>query len=69
MNIVADANIFVSAYIWYGNPKTVLDRVVGKIDVLFFTDSIINEIEEIIKRSPWVSGARRKKIIFFLHFL
>jgi len=63
MNIVVDANMFISAYIWHGNPQIVLDRVVGKIDVLFFTDSIINEIEEIIGRPKF---NRHKKQVDYI---
>jgi len=50
MNVVLDANIFISAYIWHGNPETILDRIVVGKDALFFTDKIIGELDEIIKR-------------------
>ena len=48
MNLVLDANVFVSAYIWHGIPEVILVRIAKKIDTLFFTDAIINEIEGII---------------------
>jgi uncharacterized protein len=63
MNLVLDANVFVSAYIWHGNPGIVLNRIVRKIDVLFFTDSIISEIDEIIRRPKF---NRHKKQVDFI---
>jgi putative PIN family toxin of toxin-antitoxin system len=48
MNLVLDANVFVSAYIWHGIPEVILIRIAKKMDTLFFTDAIINEIEGII---------------------
>jgi uncharacterized protein len=48
MKLVLDANVFVSAYIWHGIPEVVLIRIAKKIDTLFFTDAIFNEIAGII---------------------
>jgi len=50
MVIVLDANIFVSAFFWGGNPKTILKLVESKKAILFITDEIIAEIERVLKK-------------------
>jgi len=50
MRIVIDANVFISAFFWQGNPKKVIDRVIDKLDDLFISEDILNEITEVINR-------------------
>jgi len=50
MKIVIDANLFISAFFWQGNPKKVIDRVVNKLDDLFISVDILNEIADVINR-------------------
>ena len=50
MKIVLDANIFVSAFFYGGNPRMVLKRVIEGKDELFITKEILDEIEGVIER-------------------
>jgi len=50
MKIVIDANLFISAFFWQGNPKKVIDRVINKLDDLFISVDILNEITDVINR-------------------
>jgi len=45
MNVVLDANIYVSAYLWGGKPDALLDRVAEELDTLFLSDDIIGELK------------------------
>lgn len=56
MKIVLDANIFVSALFWGGNPRIVLERAINKTDELFISKEIIDEIEEVIGRPKFHAG-------------
>jgi putative PIN family toxin of toxin-antitoxin system len=64
MKIVLDANIFISAFFWGGNPRTVLERVINKTDDLFITKEIMNEIENVIGRPKFHAG--RNEIEYFI---
>lgn len=44
MKIVIDANLIVSAFGWGGKPAILIDRIVDKLDTLFITNDITNEI-------------------------
>jgi uncharacterized protein len=50
MKIVIDANLFISAFFWQGNPKKVIDRIINKLDDLFISVDILNEITDVINR-------------------
>ncbi|MDR0638087.1 MAG: hypothetical protein LBG27_04160 [Spirochaetaceae bacterium] len=50
MKIVVDANIFIFAFFWGGNPRTILERVIAGIDELFLTKEILDEINDVIRR-------------------
>ena len=56
MKIVLDANIFVSSLFWGGNPRIVLERAISKLDELFITKEILDEIEEVIGRPKFHAG-------------
>jgi putative PIN family toxin of toxin-antitoxin system len=56
MKIVLDANIFVSAFFWGGNPRIVLERAINKTDELFISKEILDEIEEVIGRPKFHAG-------------
>ena len=65
MRIVLDANIFVSAFFWGGNPRIVLERVIEGIDELFITKEIMDEIEEVIGRPKF--HANKEGIDYFIN--
>jgi putative PIN family toxin of toxin-antitoxin system len=50
MKIVLDANIFISAFFWGGNPRMVLERAIAGIDELFITKEILDAINDVIIR-------------------
>jgi len=50
MKIVLDANIFISALFWGGNPRKALERAINKTDELYISKEILEEIENVIKR-------------------
>ncbi|MCL2101041.1 MAG: putative toxin-antitoxin system toxin component, PIN family [Fibromonadales bacterium] len=50
MKIILDANIFISAFFWKGNPQRVIDRVTDGLDDLFMSMEILEEITEVINR-------------------
>jgi len=63
VKIVLDANIFVSAYFWGGNPDAILGRVAAGADMLFITDAILREIEFVLKLAKFglnSNGVRRR---------
>jgi putative PIN family toxin of toxin-antitoxin system len=50
MKMVLDVNMFVSAYLFGGVPKTVLKRAVCMRDALFITADILTDIEKTLKK-------------------
>ena len=50
MKIVLDANIFISAFFWGGNPKKIFDRIISGFDDLYISIEILDEIEDVLKR-------------------
>ncbi|MHC6202539.1 putative toxin-antitoxin system toxin component, PIN family [Breznakiellaceae bacterium SP9] len=50
MKVVIDINIFVSAFLWEGNPKKVVDRVIEGSDELYITQEILEQISEVLNR-------------------
>lgn len=50
MKVVIDVNIFVSSFLWEGNPQKVVDRVIEGIDELYITKEILEQISEVLNR-------------------
>lgn len=65
MKIVLDSNVLISAFLWGGKPKTILDRVFDGKDQLFISKEILDEIFDVLSREKF----RLRKIIIssFLH--
>ena len=64
MRVVLDANIFISAFFWGGNPRLVLERAIIKTDELFVSKEILEEIEEVLRRPKFHTGMH--EIEYFL---
>jgi putative PIN family toxin of toxin-antitoxin system len=65
MKIVLDANIFISAFFWGGNPRKVLERAIAGADELFISKEILDEINDVIGRPKF--HAEENKISYFIH--
>jgi putative PIN family toxin of toxin-antitoxin system len=50
MKIVLDTNIFISAFLWGGKPREVLERVIEGKDILYISRPMIAELIEILRR-------------------
>jgi len=50
MKAVLDANIFVSAAVWGGNPHKIMKRFSGGLDKLFIIQDIVDEVEYVLRR-------------------
>ena len=56
MKIVLDANIFISALFFGGNPRYVLERAINKSDELYISKEILDEVESVIQRPKFHAG-------------
>ena len=65
MKIVLDANIFISSFFWGGNPRMIVKRIISKIDELFVTKEILNEIEDVLGRPKF--HADKDSIYYFIN--
>jgi uncharacterized protein len=50
MRIVLDTNVLISAFLWGGKPKIILDRVFDGKDQLFISKEILDEIFNVLSR-------------------
>ena len=48
MKLVLDANVFISAFIWGGVPRSIIKRYVQVLDTLFVSREIIDEIKRVL---------------------
>jgi putative PIN family toxin of toxin-antitoxin system len=53
MKIALDANIFISSFFWGGNPREVLQRTVSKLDELYISEEILDEIKDVMGRKKF----------------
>jgi uncharacterized protein len=64
MRLVLDTNIFISAFLWGGKPKAVLERILEGADTLFISRSILAELNDVLCRPKLALDAER--IAYFL---
>jgi len=50
MKTVLDANVIVSASVWGGNPRKIINRFSDGLDKLFITTDIVDEVEYVLRR-------------------
>lgn len=53
MRIVADTNIIVSAFLWGGIPRRLLDAVQARHCELFSSQALVAELEEVLSREKF----------------
>jgi len=56
MKLVLDANVFISAFYWGGNPQRIIDRIIEGIDKLYYSNEILNEIAAVMGRPKFKSS-------------
>jgi putative PIN family toxin of toxin-antitoxin system len=64
MKVVLDANIFISSFFWGGNPREVLQRAISKLDELYISKEILNEIENVMGRKKF--HAEKNEIDYYI---
>jgi len=67
MKIVVDANMFISALIWDGNPESVIDRAADRSDLLFISDAIVDEIERTLRKPKF--GRSEDRVVSFVSYI
>ena len=67
MKIVLDANIFISSFFWGGNPRMIIKRIISRIDELFITKEILDEIEEVLERPKF--HVDKNEIYYYINSL
>jgi putative PIN family toxin of toxin-antitoxin system len=53
MNVVLDANIYISSIFWKGNPRQILERAIKGLDHVYITDEILDEIKGVMCREKF----------------
>ena len=65
MKIVLDANVFTSSFFLVGKPRIIMKRIISKIDELFVTKEILEEIEDVLGRPKFHCG--KDSIYYFIN--
>jgi putative PIN family toxin of toxin-antitoxin system len=65
MKTVLDANIFISSFFWGGNPRNVLQRAITKLDELYISKEILDEIEDVMGRKKF--HAEKAEIDYYIN--
>lgn len=53
MRIVADTNVIVSAFLWGGTPRRLLDAVEARRFELFTSRALVTELEDVLSREKF----------------
>jgi putative PIN family toxin of toxin-antitoxin system len=64
MKVVIDINIFVSSFLWEGNPKKVVDRAIEGIDELYITKEILEQISDVMNRPKF--NTSKENIAYYI---
>lgn len=57
MKIVLDTNVLISAFLWGGKPKDILERVFEGKDTLFISKPILDEVFEVLTRPKFKTSS------------
>ena len=68
MRIVADTNVIVSAFLWGGTPRRLLDAVEARHFELFTSRALVTELEDVLARAKFAErlGQTRFTAAFLL---
>ena len=61
MRIVADTNVIVSAFLWGGTPRRLLDAVEAQHLELFTSRALIAELEDVLLREKFAAQLRQTR--------
>ena len=61
MRIVVDTNVIVSAFLWGGVPRRLLDAVEAQRIELFTSRALIAELEDVLSREKFAAQLRRTR--------
>ena len=61
MRIVVDTNVIVSAFLWGGTPRRILDAVKAQRIELFTSRALIAELEDVLSREKFAAQLRRTR--------
>ncbi|GHV90094.1 hypothetical protein AGMMS50268_05970 [Spirochaetia bacterium] len=67
MKVVIDVNIFVSSFLWEGNPKKVVERAIEGIDELYITQEILEQISEVLNRPKF--NADKESVKYYMKLI
>ena len=61
MRIVIDTNVIVSAFLWGGTPRRLLDAVEAQHFELFTSRALITELEDVLAREKFAAQLRQTR--------
>jgi putative PIN family toxin of toxin-antitoxin system len=61
VRIVVDTNVIVSAFLWGGTPRRILDAVEEQRIELFTSRALIAELEDVLSREKFAAQLRRTR--------
>jgi putative PIN family toxin of toxin-antitoxin system len=62
VRIVADTNVIVSAFLWGGTPRRVLDAVEAGDFELYTSRALISELEDVLSRAKFAERLGRTRV-------
>jgi len=65
MRLVLDTNIFISSFFWGGNPRKIMERIIGGQDELIIAAEILDEIASVMARPKFNTDT--KHIAYFIN--
>lgn len=61
VRVVADTNVIVSAFLWGGTPRSLLDAVEKSKHELFTSRALITELEDVLLREKFAGRLRKTR--------
>jgi putative PIN family toxin of toxin-antitoxin system len=61
VRIVADTNVIVSAFLWGGTPRRLLDAVEARHFELFTSRALVTELEDVLSREKFAEQLRQTR--------